>query len=65
MATRLWVEIKCARCAVAGPGQHVSTSRLPRKELKDLAAQAGWRFEGNDAYCSARCLEDGIVPLSR
>lgn len=56
MATELWVELVCAVCATAGPGQFTYDQRLPRKELKKDAK--GWHFRDDEVYCSRKCLKE-------
>ncbi|HDS1216259.1 hypothetical protein ACSMEB_17230 [Stenotrophomonas maltophilia] len=57
MATEVWCELVCARCARTCYGRHTYNGRVPRKELKAEARSEGWTFNRLDeAHCKA-CTE--------
>jgi hypothetical protein len=54
----IWCEIVCAQCAKADIGQFAKTDRIPRRNLKERAERAGWKFYKDEAFCSDDCLTE-------
>ena len=57
MATPVWTELVCARCAEATPGQFSMNGKIRVRELRADAAARGWKFKHNECFCSTKCLE--------
>lgn len=55
MATEVWCELVCAKCAKTSNGQHTRDGRVPRTELKQEAAAAGWTFNRDDESHCKKC----------
>lgn len=52
----VWCEIICETCATPSPGQFIKYAKVPKLEIMDRAAMAGYIFKHDTAFCSHRCL---------
>lgn len=53
MATEIWCELVCAKCAHTFPGEYVDTASMQpiRARFKRDAREKGWVFQGREAFC--------------
>lgn len=58
MATAVWCELVCDRCAKRDFGMWSFGASVPRRELKAEGLSRGWKFYGNRAFCTRKCEAD-------
>jgi hypothetical protein len=61
MATAVWCELVCDKCAKRDFGLWAFGNTVPRKELKEEGKSRGWRFHSNHAFCSRKCESDHLI----
>jgi hypothetical protein len=57
MGIYIWVELVCGTCAEPESGQHVSSNRIPKRQMLNIAKKNGGTFKGKEYYCR-ECSEN-------